>query len=169
MPAPTNVKTLLYCLPYLIHQKFKVRTSLQGVLYNNAPDLVICNKGVSFYSHVEKTCMAARGQIWVHKTSLNLILYIILQNVYPINQFYPATFLCLSLARVCIFQLPSVVVFFLAFCGFRWEVVAGFVDIGGIVDHHCLNFFLLFLMENIFQLDLIRLNSKFRETVLLWG
>jgi hypothetical protein len=24
---------------------------------------------------------------------------------------------------------------------FRWEVIVGFVDIGGIVDHHCLNCF----------------------------
>jgi hypothetical protein len=23
----------------------------------------------------------------------------------------------------------------------RWEVIVCFIDIGGIVDHHCLNFF----------------------------
>ena len=29
---------------------------------------------------------------------------------------------------------------FFVFSGFRWEVVVRFVDIGGIVDHLCLNF-----------------------------
>jgi hypothetical protein len=28
----------------------------------------------------------------------------------------------------------------------RWEVIVAFVDIGGIVDHHCLNF--LFIIKN---------------------
>ena len=28
----------------------------------------------------------------------------------------------------------------------RWEVIVPFVDIGGIVDHHCLNYFLLILV-----------------------
>jgi hypothetical protein len=28
----------------------------------------------------------------------------------------------------------------MSFCEFKWEVINHFVDIGGIVDHHCLNF-----------------------------
>jgi hypothetical protein len=31
-------------------------------------------------------------------------------------------------------------VFFFVLDGFRWEVSVHFVDIDGIVDHHCLNF-----------------------------
>jgi hypothetical protein len=29
----------------------------------------------------------------------------------------------------------------------RWKVAVDFIDIGGIVDHHCLNFFHKFLYE----------------------
>ena len=54
----------------------------------------------------------------------------------PINQFNPTTFLCLSQTRTWI---SNVVVFFM-FNILRQEVVVRFVDIDGIVDHHCLNF-----------------------------
>ena len=53
----------------------------------------------------------------------------------PINQFNPTTFLGLSQTRTWI----SNVVFFM-FNILRQEVVVRFVDIDGIVDHHCLNF-----------------------------
>ena len=53
----------------------------------------------------------------------------------PINQFNPTTFLCLSQTRTWI----SNVVFFM-FNILRQEVGVRFVDIDGIVDHHCLNF-----------------------------
>jgi len=56
----------------------------------------------------------------------------------PINQFNPVTYLCLSQAGFG-FQTPYVVVFIFVFGGLRWEVVVHFVDIGGIVHHHCLN------------------------------
>jgi hypothetical protein len=55
----------------------------------------------------------------------------------PIYQFIPATYLCLSQARIWI----SIVIccgLFVVFWELRWEI--RFVDIGGIVDHHCLNF-----------------------------
>ena len=32
------------------------------------------------------------------------------------------------------------VMVFFVFSGLRWEAIVHFVDIGGIVDHHCLNF-----------------------------
>jgi len=38
----------------------------------------------------------------------------------------------------------SYVVIFYLFNDLRWEVIVRFVDNGGIVDHHCLNF--LFIM-----------------------
>jgi hypothetical protein len=38
---------------------------------------------------------------------------------------------------------------FIMFNGLRREVVFCFVDIGGIVDHHCLNFLFMMMNENI--------------------
>jgi hypothetical protein len=50
---------------------------------------------------------------------------------YPINWFNPASFLCLSKARIsCGPFLCSIL---------NWEVIVRFVDISGIVDHQCLN------------------------------
>jgi hypothetical protein len=67
----------------------------------------------------------------------------------PINQFNPTTFLCLSQTRTWI---SNVVVFFM-FNILRQEVVVRFVDIDGIVDHHCLNFlFIIFLCGVVFIL-----------------
>ena len=59
-----------------------------------------------------------------------------------INWFNPATFLCLSQARIYGFQ-PADVMFFLVFNYLRFVC---FIDFDGIVDIHCLNFlFLLFM------------------------
>jgi uncharacterized membrane protein len=65
----------------------------------------------------------------------------------PINQFNPVTYLCLSQAGFA-FQIPYVVVFIFVFGGLRWVVVVHFVDIGGIVHHHCLNcLFIICILE----------------------
>ena len=53
----------------------------------------------------------------------------------PINQFNPATYLCLSQARTWI---SIVICCGLFLCSVSWDV--RFVDISEIVDHHCLNF-----------------------------
>ena len=57
----------------------------------------------------------------------------------PINRFNPATSLCLSQARTWISNIMLLSLIFV-FNELRWEVIVCFVDIGGIVDHHCLNF-----------------------------
>jgi len=60
----------------------------------------------------------------------------------PIKQFNTYTFLCLSQASTLISK-SNVMVFFV-FSRFRSEVIVHFVDIGAIIDYHCLNF--LFIM-----------------------
>jgi len=65
-------------------------------------------------------------------------VYICIADCDPINWFNPATFLCLYQARTWISN-----VVFCVFSHLRREVIVNFVDIGVIVDHHCLNFFLL--------------------------
>ena len=61
----------------------------------------------------------------------------------PINWFSPDTFLCLSQARTLIAIATSYVVGggVGVFSEWRREGTVRFVDVGGIVDHHCLNFF----------------------------
>ena len=66
----------------------------------------------------------------------------------PIIQLNPATFLCLSEARTG-FPLSYVVVLFV-FNDLVWEVIVCFVDIGGIVYHHWVNF--LFLMSSSYRI-----------------
>jgi hypothetical protein len=52
----------------------------------------------------------------------------------PINQFKPATFLCLSQDRIWISNaMPWFFIY-----GMRKMVIARFIDIIVIVDHHCL-------------------------------
>ena len=53
----------------------------------------------------------------------------------PINQFDPATFVCLFQARAWISNAICYGFFYLMIWG---EVIVCFVDISGIVDHHCL-------------------------------
>jgi len=50
------------------------------------------------------------------------------------------------------------VIVFLVFLGFEVRGVVSFVDIGGIVDHHCLNF--LFIKLTFFFLLLIMLHTS---------
>jgi hypothetical protein len=45
------------------------------------------------------------------------------------------------------YQMLYVVVFVLMFNDMRYEMIVGFVDIGRIVNHHCLNF--LFIVQII--------------------
>ena len=63
----------------------------------------------------------------------------------PINQVNPTIFISLSQARTCIFNAMccGLLKLFFMFNVFRQEVVVHFVDIGGIVDRHCLNFLLI--------------------------
>jgi hypothetical protein len=76
----------------------------------------------------------------------------------------PATFLCLSQARTWISKVICRGLFCVQWLQLRWEVIVGFVDIGGIDDHHCLNF--LFINNNahdkIVQIY-TRKRSKFRD------
>jgi hypothetical protein len=55
----------------------------------------------------------------------------------PINLFNPSPCLCLSQARIWIFNVCRG----LFWIQLRWEAIVHFVDIGKIDDHYCLNFF----------------------------
>ena len=59
-----------------------------------------------------------------------------------VHRFNPAIFLWLSQPG---FPTPYVVVFFV-FDYLMWKMIVWFVDIGGIVDYHCLNF--LFIIKS---------------------
>ena len=59
------------------------------------------------------------------------------------NYFTPATLFCLSQARIVISYVICQFIFEFSEC--KGVVSVGFVDIGGIVDHHCLNFIFVVL------------------------
>ena len=65
----------------------------------------------------------------------------------PNDQFNPTTFLYLSKSRLG-FPMSYVGVL-IVFIELRSKMSVPFVDIGGIVDHHCLNF--LFVMDIIYR------------------
>jgi hypothetical protein len=68
-----------------------------------------------------KTCTIIRGRMWRPLTSLTLPHFCACPKPGPGD------------------PIPYAGVFFM-FTDLRWKVVVCFVDIGGIVDHHCLSF-----------------------------
>jgi hypothetical protein len=64
----------------------------------------------------------------------------------PINWFKNVKYLCLSQAITwnCKVKCSGLIVF----SELRWEVIVCFVDIVGIDDHHCLNFFYITLLQD---------------------
>jgi len=76
------------------------------------------------------------NRVFVKKKSLTTIQLSRGEGWDPINRFNPATFVYMSGSG---FPTSYVVVCFV-FSELRWEVIARFVDIGGIGDNHCLNF-----------------------------
>ena len=71
---------------------------------------------------------------------------------WKINRFIPTTDLCLSLPGLG-FKTPYGVVSFVVFYhhDLRWKLVVRFVDVGGVVDHHCLNFLLIYSNKVAFK------------------
>ena len=67
----------------------------------------------------------------------------------PINWFNRATLFVPVPSQDLNFQRHFVVYFFFMFNELKWEVIVRFVDIGGNVDHHCLNF--LFIKSKMFM------------------
>ena len=63
------------------------------------------------------------------------------------NLFNPVTCLCLSKARTWISNIPFS--FCVQWVQLRWEMILRFVDIGGIDDHHCLNFLFITELQNL--------------------
>ena len=59
----------------------------------------------------------------------------------PINRFNPTTCLCLSQARTWISNVKWCGLFLCSVNDVGLEVMVSFVDIGRIVDNHCLNLF----------------------------
>ena len=78
----------------------------------------------------------------------------------PINRFNP-TFFSACHKPGPDFPTSYVVVFFMI-CELRREVVVHFVDIGGIVDHRCLNFLFINFKQQAFVMPII----KFTQTIL---
>ena len=62
--------------------------------------------------------------------------------------------------------------FFFVFSDLRWEVIVYYIDKGGIVDHHCLNFLLMITYSEIkndpllatASLDHIREDIKYTQS-----
>ena len=76
----------------------------------------------------------------------------------PINQFNPAMFLWLFQSRTWIPNVIHCDLFCVQWVRLQWEVIVSFVDIGGIHDHHCLNF--LFIMVSY-----ILILRRFKDTI----
>ena len=64
-----------------------------------------------------------------------------------ITQLLPATFLCLSQARIWISNVKCHGLFYVQWVLLSWEAIVGLVDVCGIDDHHCLNF--LFIKQKL--------------------
>ena len=64
----------------------------------------------------------------------------------PINWFNPATSLCLSKARSWISNV--ICHGFFMFNELTWKLIVCFVDIGGMVNHHCLKFLFIIHLIN---------------------
>jgi hypothetical protein len=62
------------------------------------------------------------------------------------------------------FLMPYVMVF-LVFYTFRWEVVVHFVDIGGIVDRHYLNFLFIIIHPKIWYNTKIFFHPRINQTI----
>ena len=68
------------------------------------------------------------------------------------------------------FGIGYVIIIFM-FSDMRWEVIARFVDLGGIIDHHCLNFIFIMLLKiyivfykTVSQLNLLQKILQVRPT-----
>ena len=67
------------------------------------------------------------------------------EGLHPINGFAPPHFFACPKPEPG-FPMSYVTVCFM-FNYFMWEMIVTFIDIGGVVDHHCLNF--LFVSKNL--------------------
>ena len=67
-------------------------------------------------------------------------------NIYKNDRFISATFMCLSEVNTWISRIICRCSIFVFSC-MKWEVIVRLVDIGGIVDHLCLN--VLFKMNSL--------------------
>jgi hypothetical protein len=65
----------------------------------------------------------------------------------PMNQFNPTTLLWDQIQNLD-FQHHMSPPLLLVFSELKWKVIAGFVDIGGIIDHHCFNFLFMIGLLN---------------------
>ena len=77
---------------------------------------------------------------------LQIILHYLTWN--SINQFNPATFMCLSQARTWISKVISHGLFCVQWFEVRGD--CGFVDIGGNIYHHCLSsLFIIYIIKQL--------------------
>ena len=79
-------------------------------------------------------------------------------------------FLCLSQARTWILNVICRGLFCVQWGQVRWEVFVWFVDIGGIDDHHCLNFLFIIIVWFRFMVFNSNFNniSNISNSQLLW-
>jgi len=79
-------------------------------------------------------------------------------DIYFINRFNSATFLCLSKARICISNTICRDIF----CIQLIQVFVHLIDFGGIVDHHCLNFLIIVKIHMLqLQIQTVASHSKY--------
>jgi len=71
--------------------------------------------------------------------------YMVKQKNVTFNRFNTTTVLCLSQTRTWISN--TICRGFFVFNELRSEVIVHFVDIGGIVDHQCINIFFMNLLK----------------------
>ena len=83
--------------------------------------------------------------VWFH-SNICAHVSIYLQGSDPINRFNSDPFLWLSQAKIWISNIIFGGLYMLN--GLRWDVIVLFVVIGGIVVHHCLNFFFHYLFSD---------------------
>ena len=84
-----------------------------------------------------------------------------LWKCWPLNCLNPVTYLCLSKTRTWISNVICHGLFCVQWVQLRWEVTVHFVDIGEIIDHHCLNFlFIILYPSSVFGSDNILLRFK---------
>jgi hypothetical protein len=110
-------------------------------------------KSVFWYSTVWFSYKKPRyDNIILHTVSF--IAYFIWRWHYWNNIHLTSSILPHFCARPKPWSLYSNAIYYDLFCvqWFNWEVIARFVDIGGIVDHHCLNFLFIRTKETLFCL-----------------
>ena len=110
------------------------------------------------WEFVSSYIISRTSYLWWHDYDFSIVLD-------PIYRFNPATFLCLSQARTWIFNVICHGNFCVQWVQIKWEMIVRFVDIGGIDDHHCLNF--LLITTHFSLISKVQWNNRLQVDMLL--